>query len=158
LFAPNGRLIRSLARYRGGLTWGIACVVISNLIALAQPQVLRYAVDDLYKGVTAEKLGRYALGLLGIGIVAGLFKYWMRRAVIAISREVEYDLRNDLFAHLQRLPAAYFQRERTGEIMSRATNDLAAVRMCSGPASCISSTRWSWRWSRSDSCWRSARA
>jgi len=133
LFAPNGRLIRSLARYRGGLTWGIACVVISNLIALAQPQVLRYAVDDLYKGVTAEKLGRYALGLLGIGIVAGLFKYWMRRAVIAISREVEYDLRNDLFAHLQRLPAAYFQRERTGEIMSRATNDLAAVRMMLGP-------------------------
>ena len=133
MFAPNGRLIRSLARYRGGLTWGIACVVISNLIALAQPQVLRYAVDDLYKGVTAEKLGRYALGLLGIGIVAGLFKYWMRRAVIAISREVEYDLRNDLFAHLQRLPAAYFQRERTGEIMSRATNDLAAVRMMLGP-------------------------
>jgi len=107
--------------------------VISNLIALAQPQVLRFAVDDLYRGVTAEKLGRYALVLLGIGIVAGLFKYWMRRAVIAISRHLEFDQRNDLFQHLQRLPAAYFQRQRTGEIMSRATNDLSAVRMMLGP-------------------------
>ena len=107
--------------------------MISNLIALAQPQVLRFAVDDLYRGVTAEKLGRYALVLLGIGIVAGLFKYWMRRAVIAISRHLEFDQRNDLFQHLQRLPAAYFQRQRTGEIMSRATNDLSAVRMMLGP-------------------------
>ncbi|HTM57436.1 MAG TPA: ABC transporter ATP-binding protein [Candidatus Udaeobacter sp.] len=131
--SPNDRLIRSLARYRRGLTWGIACVAISNLIALAQPQVLRLAIDDLYRGVTAEKLGRYALVLLGIALVAGLFKYWMRRAVIAISRHLEFDLRNDLFAHLQRLPAAYFQRERTGEIMSRATNDLSAVRMMLGP-------------------------
>jgi ATP-binding cassette subfamily B protein len=130
---PNDRLIRSLARYRRGLAWGIACVAISNLIALAQPQVLRYAVDDLYRGVTAEKLGRYALALLGIALAAGLFKYWMRRAVIAISRHLEYDLRNDLLAHLQRLPAEYFQRERTGEIMSRATNDLSAVRMMLGP-------------------------
>jgi ATP-binding cassette subfamily B protein len=126
-------LLRSLARYRRGLTWGIACVVISNLIALAQPQVLRFAVDDLYRGVTAAKLGRYAGLLFAIALVAGLFKYWMRRAIIAISRHLEFDLRNDLFAHLQRLPASYFQRERTGEIMSRATNDLAAVRMMLGP-------------------------
>jgi ATP-binding cassette subfamily B protein len=90
-------------------------------------------VDDLYRGVTAEKLGRYALVLFGIAIVAGLFKYWMRQAVIGISRHVEYDLRNDLFAHLEHLPVAYFQRERTGDIMSRTTNDLAAVRMMLGP-------------------------
>ena len=126
-------MLRSLARYRRGLVWGIACVAISNLIALAQPQVLRFAVDDLYKGVTAEKLGRYALVLLAIALAAGLFKYWMRRAVIAISRHLEFDQRNDLFAHLQKLPASYFQRQRTGEIMSRATNDLAAVRMMLGP-------------------------
>ncbi len=113
--------------------WGVACVTLTNLIALSQPQVLRLAVDDLYKGVTAEKLGRYALILLGIALVAGLFKYWMRQAVIGISRHIEYDLRNDLFAHLQRLSLPYFQRSRTGEIMSRATNDLAAVRMMVGP-------------------------
>ena len=95
--------------------------------------MLRYAVDDLYAGVTAEKLGRYALALFAIALAAGLFKYWMRQAVIGISRRIEFDLRNDVFAHLQRLPLQYFQRTRTGEIMSRATNDLAAVRMMLGP-------------------------
>ena len=120
-------------RHRRALVWGLACVALTDLISLTQPQVLRHAVDDLYRGVTAEKLGRYALILLGIAVVAGVFKYWMRMAVIGVSRRAEYDLRNDLFAHLQRLPAAYFQRERTGDIMSRATNDLAAVRMLLGP-------------------------
>jgi ATP-binding cassette subfamily B protein len=108
-------------------------VALADLVALTQPQVLRHAVDDLYRGVTAEKLGRYALLLLGIAVVAGVFKYWMRHAVIGISRHVEYDLRNDLFAHLERLPIAYFQRGRTGDLMSRTTNDLAAVRMMLGP-------------------------
>ena len=108
-------------------------MALADLVALTQPQVLRLAVDDLYRGVTAEKLGRYALILLGIAVVAGVFKYRMRLAVIGISRHVEYDLRNDLFAHLERLPLAYFQRERTGDLMSRTTNDLAAVRMMLGP-------------------------
>jgi ATP-binding cassette subfamily B protein len=108
-------------------------VALADIVSLTQPQVLRHAVDDLYRGVTAEKLGRYALILLGIAVVAGVFKYRMRQAVIGISRHVEYDLRNDLFAHFERLPIAYFQRERTGDLMSRATNDLAAVRMILGP-------------------------
>jgi ATP-binding cassette subfamily B protein len=108
-------------------------VALADLVSLTQPQVLRHAVDDLYRGVTAEKLGRYALTLLGIAVLAGVFKYRMRQAVIGISRHVEYDLRNDLFAHLERLPIAYFQRERTGDLMSRTTNDLAAVRMMLGP-------------------------
>lgn len=105
----------------------------ANLVALAQPQVLRFAVDDLYKGVTAEKLGRYALMLFGIAVAAGLFKYAMRQTIIAISRRMEYDLRNELFAHLERLPVEWFQRHRTGETMSVATNDLAAVRLMLGP-------------------------
>ena len=107
--------------------------MLTDLIALTQPQVLRFAVDDLYQGVTAEKLGRYALILFGIAVAAGIFKFWMRQSVIGISRHIEYDLRNELFAHLQRLPVQYFQRARTGEIMSRATNDLSAVRMMLGP-------------------------
>ncbi len=141
-FGPRGenpitdlrlRLLPYLARHRRTLAWGLACVALTDLISLTQPQVLRHAVDDLYRGVTAEKLGRYALILLGIAVVAGVFKYWMRIAVIGVSRQAEYDLRNDLFAHLERLPVAYFQRERTGDIMSRATNDLAAVRTMLGP-------------------------
>ncbi len=109
------------------------CVILTNVIALTQPHVLRLAVDDLYRGVTSEKLGRYALILIGIAVVGGVFKYLMRHFVIGISRHLENDLRNDLFAHLQTLPLEYYQRTRTGEIMSRATNDVSAVRMMLGP-------------------------
>ena len=109
-------------------------MALANLIGLAQPQVLRYAIDDLYRGVTSEKLGRYAILLFAIAVVAGVFRYLMRQSVIGISRHLEFDLRNDLFAHLQRLPAEWFQATRTGEIMARATSDLSAVRMMLGPA------------------------
>ena len=122
-----------MARYRRGLVWGVLCVVASNVVGLVQPQVLRFAVDDLYKGVTAEKLGRYAMVLFGIALLAGLFRYFMRQSVIAISRKLEYDLRNELFAHLQKLPTSWYQEHRTGETMSVATNDLSAVRLMLGP-------------------------
>lgn len=126
-------MLRAAARHRTGLLWGIACVVCSNVVKLAEPQVLRLAIDDLYRGVTAEKLGRYALAVLGLAILAGLFRFGMRHWVIGISRRLEFDLRNDLFAHLQRQPLEWFQRRRTGELMSIATNDMAAVRMMLGP-------------------------
>ena len=90
-------------------------------------------MDDLYRGVTAAKLGGYALMLLAIALAGGLFKYWMRLHVIGVSRHIEFDLRNDLFARLQTLPVQYFQRHRTGEILSRATNDMSALRMMLGP-------------------------
>ena len=107
--------------------------MLTNAIALTQPHVLKLAVDDLYRGVTSAKLARYALVLLGIAAAGGVFKYLMRHYVIGISRHLEFDLRNDLFAHLQTLPLEYYQRTRTGELMSRATNDLSAVRMMLGP-------------------------
>src|SRR5262249_32038468 len=129
----DARLLPYVARYRRGLVWGVACVALTNLIALAQPQVLRFPVDDLYRCVPAEKLGRYSVIPCAIALGAALFKYWMRQSVIDISRHIEYDLRNDLFAHLQRLSLSYFQHARTGEIMSRVTNDVAAVRMMLGP-------------------------
>ena len=127
------RLLRAADRYRSGLAWGIACVALSNVVQLAQPQVLRYAIDDLYAGVTAEKLGRYALYVLAIAALAGILRFGMRHWVIGISRRLEFDLRNELFAHLQRMPLQWFQHRRTGEIMSIATNDMAAVRMMLGP-------------------------
>jgi ATP-binding cassette subfamily B protein len=113
--------------------WGIACVALSNVVQLSQPQVLRFAIDDLYRGVTAEKLGRYALLVLATAGLAGLLRFGMRHWVIGISRRLEFDLRNELFAHLQRMPVQWFQHRRTGEIMSIATNDMAAVRMMLGP-------------------------
>jgi len=92
------------------------------------------AFDDLTSGVTRTKLFEYGALLLAIGLVGGLFRFLMRRILMGASRQIEYDMRNDFFAHLETLPLSYFQRHRTGDLMSRATNDLSAVRMMIGPA------------------------
>ncbi len=76
----------------------------------------------------------YAAITLGLAVADGGFRYLMRIWLIGASRQIEYDLRNAFFAHLERLPLAYFQANRTGDLMSRATNDLSAVRMMVGPA------------------------
>ncbi|MES1256337.1 MAG: ABC transporter ATP-binding protein, partial [Acidobacteriota bacterium] len=93
-----------------------------------------YAVDDLGRGVTGTKLVGYGGLLLAAGGLAGVFQFLKRRILIGASREIEFDMRNDFFAHLQTLPLGYFEANRTGDLMSRATNDLNAVRMMIGPA------------------------
>jgi ATP-binding cassette, subfamily B, multidrug efflux pump len=103
-------------------------------VALASPLVLGHAIDDLTRGVTRAKLAGYGALLLGIGLVSGMFLFLQRRILIGASRDIEYDMRNDFFAHLETLPLAYFQTHRTGDLMSRATNDLNAVRMMIGPS------------------------
>lgn len=109
-------------------------MVLTTLITLTAPWVLKNAIDDLSLGVTEEKLIFYALLILGLTLVAGALRYATRLMLIGISRHVEYDIRNAFFATLQRLPLAYFHAHRTGDLMSRATNDLNAVRMMVGPA------------------------
>ncbi len=128
------RLLPYLLRYRRQFLIGFLCVAITTTVALLSPWVMRYAIDDLTRGVTAEKLRFYAVVLLAIAVVGGTFRFLMRRVIIGVSRHLEYDLRNDFFAHLERLPLGYFQAHRTGDLMSRATNDLNAVRMMIGPA------------------------
>jgi ATP-binding cassette subfamily B protein len=128
------RLLGYLAPHRRAFTIGFVCAVLTTAISLASPWVLKHAIDDLTRGVTMAKVIRYAGLLFILAAVGGLFRFFMRRVVIGASRSVEYDLRNDFFAHLQRLDADYFQRNRTGDLMSRATNDLSAVRMLIGPA------------------------
>jgi ATP-binding cassette subfamily B multidrug efflux pump len=128
------RLLGFLVRYRGRYVLGLGCIVSTTAVSLLAPWVLQQAVDDLQRGVTREKLLFYALVTLAISLTAGTSRYLMRRVVIGASRDVEYDLRNAFFAHLQRLPLSYFHAHRTGDLMSRATNDLNAVRMMIGPA------------------------
>ncbi|MGE0445361.1 MAG: ABC transporter ATP-binding protein, partial [Vicinamibacterales bacterium] len=101
---------------------------------LAGPWVLKNAIDDLSQGVTADRVRAYALAFVALAAAGGVFRFLTRRIIIGASREIEYDLRNDFFAALQRLDLAYFHRNRTGDLMSRATNDLAAVRQMVGPA------------------------
>ena len=132
--SPVRRLLGYARRYRRDFVIGLVCVVMASTITLASPLVLRYAIDDLTQGVTRAKLVGYGALLLAIGLVGGVFRFLMRRILIGASRHIEYDMRNDFFAHLEKLPLAYFQAHRTGDLMSRATNDLNAVRMMIGPS------------------------
>ena len=127
-------LVPYLKRYRSGLVWGGLCVLFNNGIWILFPQVLRRAVNDLHSGVTRQKLLTYSLLVIAIALARGIFQFLTRWVVIGISRDIEFDLRNDLFAHLERLSYSYYQRNRTGDIMARATNDLNAVRRLLGPA------------------------
>jgi ATP-binding cassette subfamily B protein len=127
-------LVPYLKRYRSGLVWGGLCVLFNNGIWVLFPQVIGRAVDALRHGVTRQKLLTYSLLIIAIALAKGIFQFLTRWVVIGISRDIEFDLRNDLFAHLERLSYSYYQRNRTGDIMARATNDLNAVRMLLGPA------------------------
>ena len=131
---PVGRLLPYVHRYRRKFVLGLGCVVVTRSVALAGPTVLGRAIDDLTRGVTRGKLAGYGALLLAIGLLGGTFQFLARRILISASRDIEYDMRNDFFAHLEQLPLGYFQAHRTGDLMSRATNDLNAVRMMIGPA------------------------
>ena len=132
--SPYRRLFGYALRYRRDFLAGLACVLVGAAITLASPIVLRDAIDDLTRGVTRAKLVEYGALLLAIGLVGGVFRFLQRRILIGASRHIEYDMRNDFFAHLEKLPLAYFQTHRTGDLMSRTTNDLNAVRMMVGPS------------------------
>src|SRR5450755_3802895 len=122
-----------LWRYRGGLALGLGALVLKDVAGAVQPLVIRAAIDTLSHAIGIGRLLRYAGFLVGLAAVKGLFQYWMRVIIIGISRDIEYDLRNDLFSHLAGLAPDYYGRVRTGDIMARATNDLNAVRMMLGP-------------------------
>ena len=111
----------------------MVCLVLTNAVGLAAPWVLKKVIDGLTVSVTSDKLGRYALWIIGIGVVGGVFRYLMRSIIIGVSRKIEFDLRNDLFAHLLTQPLSFYQARQTGDIMSRMTSDMNAVRMVLGP-------------------------
>src|SRR4051795_13490312 len=124
-----------LKKYRVGLLLGGLCVLATNGIWALFPQVLGRATNGLKDGgVALHQLGIYALLLIAIALGKGIFQFLTRWIVIGVSRDIEFDLRNDLFQHLETLPYSYYQRTRTGDIMARTTNDLNAVRMMLGPA------------------------
>jgi len=122
-----------MRRYRRGLALGMGALVLKDLAHVAAPLLIRSAIDALTAGRPFTVILRFALILAAIALFKGLFQFWMRVILIGISRDVEYDLRNDLFARLVSLSSDYYARQRTGDIMARATNDLNAVRMMLGP-------------------------
>ncbi len=133
-------LVPYLRRYRTKLSLGATMVACTVAVSMASPWVLKYVIDDLQAAFSPKKLPAYAAMILGISVLEGFFRFWMRRILIGVSREIEYDLRNDFFAHLQKMSLAFFQAHSTGDVMSRATNDLNAVRSVLGPGIMYSAT------------------
>ncbi|MFZ0704269.1 MAG: ABC transporter transmembrane domain-containing protein, partial [Candidatus Korobacteraceae bacterium] len=122
-----------LRKYRKTFWIGALCVLCNNGVWILFPLVIRRAIDDLNKQLNAQKLMLYAGALLAVAGTKAIFQFLTRWILIGASRDIEFDLRNDLFAHLERLSYSFYQRTRTGDIMARATNDLNAVRMLVGP-------------------------
>ncbi len=123
-----------LWKYKYTLLVGAVTVVLTNGIWVLFPQVIQRATDALNGHITRRQLAIYCLLMLAVACSKGIFQFLTRWLVIGVSREIEYDLRNDLFRHLEGLSYSYYQKTRTGDIMARTTNDLNAVRMLLGPA------------------------
>ncbi len=137
---PLKRLIGYLERYRGRLLLGFLCLLGSAGFSLAKPLIVGNAVDVLNGDFTEQTLVKFGLLYVVVAAVQGVFLYLQRIFIIGASRHIEYDLRNDFYGHLQELPTKFYAENRTGDLMSRATNDLSAVRMLVGPAIMHSAT------------------
>jgi len=134
MFRDLRPLFGYMRRYRWGYLWGTLSCIATNAVWVLFPKVLQSAIDELIHGVTRERILLLAGMLVAIALVKGIFLYAQRWILIGISREIEFDLRNDLFRQLERQDSGFYQRYRTGDIMARLTNDLNAVRMLLGPA------------------------
>jgi len=134
-FLSTFRYLLPFARpYRKAFLWGILAIVATNVVGVLEPWVLKYGIEDLEAGVTVRKIYLYAGLLVAIAAVAGVFRYFMRRIIVSVSRHIEFDLRVRFFSHLQKLSPSFYDRQQTGDLMTRATSDIEAVRMIAGPA------------------------
>jgi ATP-binding cassette subfamily B protein len=113
---------------------GLLIVIASGALTSVIPWLLRRAIDAISAGAPMRTIWELSGLIVLAAIVGGAFRYGMRELMNGVSRWIEYDLRNDLFTHLETLDAAYFAQTRTGDIMARLTNDLGAVRTAVGPA------------------------
>ncbi|HEY7767723.1 ABC transporter ATP-binding protein [Longimicrobium sp.] len=128
-------LVPYLRRYRLSIALGLLAVVAANGVAALSLEAIKHGVDALSEpGATRNTVARWAAISVGLALLTGLGRFWMREILNGTSRRVEADLRDDFFAHLLTLDASFYARHPTGEIMSRATNDIQAVRMVAGPA------------------------
>ena len=128
-------LLPYMRRYKRGYAWGALAVVLNNAIWIFFPMVIGIAMDDLlHHGVTRKKILMYAGILIALALAKSICLFYTRWILIGISRDIEFDLRNDLFLQLEKQAPEYYQQRRTGDIMARMTNDLNAVRMLLGPA------------------------
>lgn len=131
---PIRRLLQYFSLFRTPLLLGGLSVLGSAIFSLVKPLIVGNAVDQLSGNFTREALVRYALLFIGASVIQGAFLFLQRRIIIGTSRRMEFSMRDDLYRHMQTLPLSYYQKQRIGDLMSRATNDLSSVRMLIGPA------------------------
>jgi len=122
-----------LSAYKKELFWGNVAVLLTNIFSIFVPELLKRAIDGISSGMAHENLVYFAGAIVFAALLQGVFRFFSRNILIGMSRKVEYDMRKGLFAHLQKLPVQYFWKSKTGDIMSRLTNDLEDVRMMLGP-------------------------
>ncbi len=122
-----------LRRHKRTMYWGMLALILSDAFQLASPWVFKYAIDGLTAEISRGKLMAFAGALVVMALLGGLARFYMRRLMIGVSREIEYELRNDFFRKLTTLSFSYYNRIPTGDLMARATNDLNAVRAVLGP-------------------------
>jgi ATP-binding cassette subfamily B multidrug efflux pump len=134
MFKRLAPLAPYLKRYWPSLALGGVSTIFYNVVKVLIPLVIGHAIDDMHSGITEQKVLNHALRLVGLAVLSGLFLYLTRQVVIGVSRKIEFDLRNDMFANLERQSASYYHTHRTGDIIARTTNDLNAVRQLLGPA------------------------
>ncbi len=127
------RLVPYFARHRRVILIGALCIPVTQSFGLLGPWILKRAIERIERGGDLHRLAGDAGLLIGASLCAGVFRYLMRRLLIGASRQIEYDIRDDLFAHLQRLSPSFYARIRIGDLMARATNDLNSVRNMIGP-------------------------
>jgi len=121
--------------YRRGMLLGIALVVVTNVFGTGAPYLVKLAIDEMEAPTpTYGRIGLLAGLVVAAAVLGGIAKYGMRELLNGYSRKIERDLRQTLFDHLLRLPAQFYDEWRTGDLMSRATNDILAVRQVAGPA------------------------
>src|SRR5437763_5335644 len=120
------RLLLYIARYKTMLAWGMLCLVAANLLKAAVPIVLQQSVDTLAQGITYSLLLRYSSLIIATALLQGGFIFAQERFLLGMARYVERDLKNDFYAHLQKQPLEFFHKNRTGELMARATHDMSA--------------------------------
>jgi ATP-binding cassette subfamily B multidrug efflux pump len=127
------RLRTYILRYRRAYAAGYLLSVASAFLLMVNPIIMRQAVDGIRAGVSMGRLTLYALGLIGVQSGVVVMRYYWRTSIFGAARRIEYEMRNDYFAHLQRMDLAYFQHTRTGDLMARAVNDLSTVQRFLGP-------------------------
>ncbi len=134
MFGSLVHLKKYFVRYKSKLGLGILFIILSNVGQVYIPILLKDSANALKGNINFDLVTQYAILIVAATLISGIFRYLIRQTIIVVSREIEYDLRQDFWEHIQKLPLRFFQNNSTGNIMSHATNDINAVRMYVGPA------------------------